>query len=134
MAKPAKSADGEISEARANKFRADVLERFERIESAKGTYMNRARQEREAIQTMVEGLAAFGISNKAAKLNILIARTHERLIGLIADLEVEQRKQVQKLAKAQGDKRQMALFTDLPKQERPSRANVVEMGEPMGAA
>jgi hypothetical protein len=135
MAKAAKSPDGEITEARAKKFRADVLERHERIESAKGTYMNRARQEREAIQTLVEGLTQFGISNKVAKLNIKIAIWTERIAGWYADLEVEQRKQVVKLAKAQGDKKQLSLFGDLPKHEKPSRHNVVQMEmEPMGAA
>ena len=48
MAKAAKSVEIEISEKTATKFIADIMERYERIESARGSYMVAARREREA--------------------------------------------------------------------------------------
>ena len=136
MAKAAKSVEVQISEKTASKF----------IESARGTYMNAARREREAMVTIYEGMAARGVSQKSAKVEIKIVRAMEKIKGWIADLEAEDRKMVQKLAKAVNDKKQLMLFPDdLPKAEKPPKAkteakqgsldttNVVNLVEP-GAA
>ena len=148
MAKSAKTVEVEISEKTATKFVADIMERYERIESARGTYMNAARREREAMVTIYEGMAARGVPQKAAKTEIKIVRAMERIKGWIADLEAEDRKMVQKLAKAQADKKQLMLFDELPqstkspkkqKADTPEQTsldttNVVKMPEPAGAA
>ena len=49
MAKAAKSVEVEITDRMANKFVKDILEHFENIESARGTFMNKARRERDAM-------------------------------------------------------------------------------------
>jgi hypothetical protein len=118
MAKAAKAVEAEISERMANKFVKDILEHFEAIETAKGKYMNLARRERDGMQTIYEGLAAKGIPQKAAKTNIKIVRAMERIRGWLADLEADDRRMAQKLAKMQGDKKQLLLFADLPKAEK----------------
>jgi hypothetical protein len=150
MAKPAQSVapDVEITERRAKKFLADIMERHENIESARGTYMNKARREREAMTTIYEGLAALGVSQKASKLNVKIAMSLEKIKGWLSDLEAEDRKMAQRLAKAQGDKKQLMLFAELPplpketkaeKAERELRTDMseksdLEATEPAGAA
>ena len=146
MAKAAKSVEVQISEKTASKFIADIMERYERIESARGTYMNAARREREAMVTIYEGMAARGVSQKSAKTEIKIVRAMEKIKAWIADLEAEDRKMVQKLAKAVNDKKQLMLFPDdLPTERKPPKAkaepktetlettNVVNLVEP-GAA
>ena len=122
MAKAAKTVEIEVSEQMADKFVSDILERFENIESARGVYMNQARREREAMQGIYEGMAARGISQKAAKTEIKIITAMQKVKGWIADLEAEDRKMVQKLAKAQNDKTQLQLFGDLPPLSKPAKA------------
>jgi hypothetical protein len=121
MAKAAKAQEIEISEKTANKFVADIMERYERIESARGTYMNAARREREAMVTIYEGMAARGVSQKASKTEIKIVMALEKIKGWLQDLEAEDRKLVQKLAKAQGDKKQLLLFGELPPAPKPEK-------------
>jgi hypothetical protein len=148
VAKAAKTVEVEITEKMVKKFVGDIMERFERIESARGTYMNAARREREAMVTLYEGMAARGVSQKSAKTEIKIVRALEKIKSWVADLEAEDRKMVQRLAKAQGDKKQLLLFGELPvatkgKAEEESESesedkpdNVVRLGEtaPAGAA
>lgn len=122
MAKAAKMMDVEISERMANKFVKDILEHFEAIESARGTFMNRARRERDAMTVIYEGMAAKGVSQKASKVNIKIIRALEKIKGWMTDLEAEDRKMVAKLAKAQGDKKQLLLFAELPAIKEPTKA------------
>jgi hypothetical protein len=121
MAKAAKTTEVEITEKMVNKFVGDILERQERIESARGTYMNAARREREAMTTIYEGLAARGVSQKSAKTEIKIINALERIKGWMSDLEVEDRKMVQRLAKVQGDKKQLLLFGELPAAPKPEK-------------
>jgi hypothetical protein len=121
MAKAAKHKEVEITERMATKFRRDILERFENIESARGKFMNIARRERDAMTTIYESLAAAGVPQKAARTNIKIIRALERIKGWMADLEADERKMAQKLARAQDDKRQLSLFTDLPKPTKAER-------------
>jgi len=134
MAKQARAQEVEVSERMANKFVKDILEHFENIESARGTFMNKARREREAMGVIYESMAAKGISQKSAKTSIKITRALERIKGWMADLEVEDRKMVQRLAKAQGDKKQLLLFGELPpitkKQEREAAAEKEERTQP----
>ena len=122
MARAAKQVDAEISEKMANKFISDILERYERIELARGVYMNAARREREAMTTIYEGMAARGVSQKASRIEVKIVMAMERIKGWLGDLEAEDRKMVQKLAKARGDKKQLLLFGELPEQASPARA------------
>jgi predicted xylose isomerase-like sugar epimerase len=121
MAKAAKTVEVEITERMANKFVRDILERFENIESARGTFMNKARREREAMATIYEGMAARGVSQKAAKANIKIVRALEKIKGWMTELEAEDRKMTQRLAKAQGDKKQLMLFGELPPAPKPTK-------------
>jgi hypothetical protein len=121
MAKAAKTVEVEITEKMIGKFVSDILERQERIESARGTYMNAARREREAMTTIYEGLAARGVSQKASKTEIKIINALERIKGWLADLEIEDRKMVQRMAKVQQDKKQLLLFGELPVAEKPAK-------------
>jgi hypothetical protein len=114
MAKAAKTVEVEVTERMANKFVKDILERFDNIESARGKYMNAARREREAMETIYEGLAARGVSQKSAKTEIKIVRALEKIKGWVAELEADDRRMVERLAKAQGDKKQLLLFGELP--------------------
>ena len=126
MAKAAKTVEIEITDRVANKFVRDIIERYENIESARGTFMNKARREREAMTSIYEGMAAKGVSQKSAKTNIKIVRALEQIKGWMADLEAEDRKMAQKLAKAQGDKRQLMLFGELPAMPKPTKAEKAE--------
>ena len=124
MAKAAKTADIEITDRTANKFVKDILEHYENIESARGTFMNRARRERDSMTVIYETLAQKGVSQKSAKVNIKIVRALEKIKGWMTDLEAEDRKMVQKLAKAQGDKKQLLLFAELPAIKEPTKAEM----------
>ena len=126
MAKAAKTVEVEITDRMANKFVKDILERFENIETLRGKFMNGARKEREAMQVVYEGLAARGVSQKSAKTNIKIVRALEKIKGWMADLEAEDRKMAQKLAKAQGDKKQLMLWGELPPIKGPTKAEIRE--------
>jgi hypothetical protein len=142
MAKQAKQVDVELSERVAKSFVKGILDHYENIESARGKFMNSARKERDGMTVLYEGMAARGVSQKATKTEVKIIRAIERIKGWVADLEAEDRKAVQKLAKAQGDKKQLALLLDvpMPKPEKPSKENVVELhtngqeAAPAGAA
>jgi hypothetical protein len=134
MAKAAKAVEAEISEKMATKFVKDILEHFENIESARGTFMNKARREKEAMATIYEGMAARGVSQKSSKTNIKIIRALEKIKGWMADLEIEDRKMVQKLAKAQGDKKQLLLFAELPPMPKPEREAKVKAEKPAQAS
>jgi hypothetical protein len=130
MAKQAKQVEVEITDKMATKFVGDILERFERIESARGTYMNAARREREAMNTIYEGLAARGVPQKAAKIEIKIVMALEKIKGWMQDLEVEDRKMVQRLAKAMNDKKQLLLFGELPPEPKPAKKAKKAKAEP----
>jgi len=129
MAKSAKTVEVEITKRDAEAFVGGILAHFENIESAKGTYMQAARSEREGMQAIYEGLAAKGIPQKVAKLEIQIVRTIERLKGLYSDLEAEDQKMLDKLARAQADAEQMSLFgiDALPKKKREPKAKVTKL-------
>jgi hypothetical protein len=120
MAKSAKTVEVEITKRDAEAFVSGILAHFENIDSAKGTYMQAARSEREGMQAIYEGMAAKGIPQKVAKIEIQIVRTLERLKGLYSDLEAEDQKLLDKLARAQADAEQMSLFgiDALPKKKR----------------
>ena len=124
MAKSAKSVEIEITKRDAEAFVTSILAHFENIDSAKGTYMQAARSEREGMQAIYEGMAAKGIPQKVAKIEIQIVRTIERLKGLYSDLEAEDQKMLDKLARAQGDAEQMSLFgiDALPKKPKKAKA------------
>ena len=122
MAKAAKAVEVEITERMANKFVKDILERFENIESLRGKFMNAARKERDAMTVIYEGMAVRGVSQKSAKCEIKIVRALEKIKGWMSDLEAEDRKMVQKLAKAQNDKKQLLLFGELPPAPKPTKA------------
>src|SRR5262245_33820469 len=128
MAKPAKQVDIEVTDKVATKFLKDILAHFDNIESARGTYMNKARREREAMASIYESMAARGVSQKAAKTNIKIVRALEKIKGWVSDLEAEDRKMAERLAKAQKDRRQLQLFSELPKQTKP-KAKQMEFEE-----
>jgi hypothetical protein len=127
MAKSAKTVEVEITKRDAEAFVSGILAHFENIESAKGTYMQAARSEREGMQAIYEGMAAKGVPQKVAKIEIQIVRTLERLKGLYSDLEAEDQKILDKLARAQADAEQMSLFgiDALPK--KPKKAKVTKL-------
>jgi hypothetical protein len=122
MAKQARSVEHEISDRQAQKFLKDVMERYGNIEAARARFKAAADRERGAMTALYEGMAARGISQKASKTNVKIALALEKIRGWLADLQAEDRRMAQKLAKAQQDKHQLMLFGDLPKQPKPERA------------
>jgi hypothetical protein len=121
MAKPAKSVEAEVSDKDAKKFVAQILAHFDNIESARGTYMNRARRERDGMTAIYESMAARGVPQKSAKTNIKIIRLLQKAKALMAELEADEAKMAKKLAKAQGDKQQLLLWNDLPSQDKPKK-------------
>jgi hypothetical protein len=142
MAKAAKSGNIEVTPRLVNGVIRDVLDKFDVIESARGTYMNAARRQRDAISTIYERAAQQGIPQKVMKLQIKIEQTQAKLAGLITELEAEERAMLEKVVRAHGVPTQMALFPDMPSGVKPKRggrkpkAQVAEdtMGEPVGAA
>jgi hypothetical protein len=143
MAKSAKSVEVEITERMANKFVKDILERYDTIDDARDKLKRVTERERDGMNTVYEGMAARGVSQKAAKTEIKIVRALEQIKGWVSDLEIEDRKMVERLAKAQGDKRQLLLFAELPAMPKPTKADREiekppkvdhEIGEPVGAA
>jgi len=121
MAKAANTREIEISERAERTFVKDILQRFENIESARGSFMNKARREREAMAEIYEGLAARGFSQKIAKLHIETIRLEEKLKGKYAEMDSEERKIALKLAKARGDKKQLLMFGELPPAAKPPK-------------
>jgi MoxR-like ATPase len=129
----AKSAKAEVlTDKDATKFLKDVLAHYGNIESARGKFMLAARREREAIGAIHEALTAKGVSQRASKINVKIVRALEKIKGWMTDLEEEDRKMVERLAKAQKDKKQLLLFGELPKATKPKKAakdNVVKLDD-----
>lgn len=126
MAKAAKSVEVEITDRMANKFVKDILERYDTIEDARDKLKRVTERERDGMNTIYESMAARGVSQKAAKTNIKIIRAMEKIRGWLADLEADDRKVAQKLAKAQGDKGQLLLFGDLPPIPKPTKTERAE--------
>jgi hypothetical protein len=129
MAKAAKTVEVEITKRDAEAFVGGILSHFENIDSARGTYMQAARSERESMQAIYEGMAAKGIPQKVAKIEIQIVRAIERLKGLYSELEAEDQKLLDKLARAQGDAEQMSLFgiDALPKKKREAKPKAAKL-------
>jgi hypothetical protein len=129
MAKQAKSPAIEISDKDARKFINNIFEHLGNIESAKGSYMNAARVEREGMVALYEGMAAQGISQTISKLMVKIAVATEKIKGWQAELSEEERKIAVMLAKAIGEKRQLSFWDEekQPRQRKPKKSNVVPM-------
>ena len=148
MAKAAKSGNIEVTPRLVNGVIKDVLDKFDVIESARGTYMNAARRQREGISAVYERAAAQGIPQKVMKLQIRIEQTQSKLTGLITELEEEQRTMLEKVVRAHGVPTQLALFPEGagkaaprakrasgPRKARKSKTVTEDtMGEPVGAA
>jgi hypothetical protein len=127
MAKPAKQVEPEVTERVASKFVKDILAHYDNIATAQGRYMNAARRERDAMASIYEQMAARGVSQKSAKINVKIVRALEKIKGWMADLEADDLKMALRLAKAQKDKRQLMLFGELPKMpKQPPKGEFVE--------
>jgi hypothetical protein len=127
MAKAAKHVEAEITDRIASKFVKDILAHYDNIATAQGRYMNAARRERDAMAGIFETMAQRGVPQRAAKLNIKIIRALEKIKTWMAELEVDDLKMVQRLAKAQKDKRQLMLFGELPKTPKaPAKGEFVE--------
>ena len=114
MAKAAKSGNIEVTPRLVNGVIKDVLEAFDVIESARGTYMNAARRQRDKMATVYERAASQGIPQKVMKLQIKIEQTQAKLTGLITELEEEHRTMLEKVVRAHAVPQQMALFPDMP--------------------
>lgn len=146
MAKAAKSGNIEVTPRLVNGVIKDVLEAFDVIESARGTYMNAARRQRDKMATVYERAASQGIPQKVMKLQIKIEQTQAKLTGLITELEEENRAMLEKVVRAHAVPQQMALFPDMPAAgvktkraggRKPRKAATVTedaMGDPVGAA
>jgi hypothetical protein len=139
MARHAKDVAPELKDAEVKKRVVEILAHYENIETARGKFMNSARREREGMTAIYEALAQQGVSQKSAKTEIKIVRAIERIKGWMSDLEEEDRRMVQKLAKAQGDKRQLSLFLDTEEEGRQPRRRKAKAApqaaaEDMGAA
>jgi murein L,D-transpeptidase YcbB/YkuD len=125
MAKAAKHKEPEVG-SKAVRILRTVHVCYENIESARGRYMNAARKEREHMQSQYEALAALGISQASAKINVKIDRALTKIKGWLSDLEIEDRKMAERIAKAQENKRQLSFWADLPK---PTKAEQKELRE-----
>jgi len=132
MAKQAKAQEVEISDKDGRKFLADIFARLENIESARGTFMNRARREREGMVAIYEEMAGRGFSQKISKLIVKIAVADEKIRGWQSELEEEEKKIAVMLAHAVGGE-QLSFWDDepkqpkQPKQRKPKKSNVVPM-------
>lgn len=136
MARQAKDVEQELPDSVVNKAVKDILARYENIESERGKFMLAARREREAMTTVYESMAQRGVAQKTMKTEIKIVRALENIRGWLADLEADERKMIQKMAKAQKDRQQLLLFTDLPAQPkaaRKPRERKLELVHPEGA-
>ena len=118
MAKSAKQADVEFTERDVKKFISDILEHHANIESAKGAYMRQARSERDGMNSIYEGMAARGLAQKIAKTEIKIIQLIEQVKRLTAEMDADQRKMLEKVARMQGDKKQLSLLLEVPKPVR----------------
>lgn len=110
MAKSAKSVEVDVPDRVIVKAVRDVLDHYANIESARGHFMKAARDEREAMTAVYESLAARGIAQKIAKTEVKIIQLIDRINGLMSELEADERKMVERMAKAQDDNRQLNLF------------------------
>lgn len=131
MAKSVKEkgpAEVEVSERAVKSLTKRVFEQLDNLETSKAQHMNRARRIREAMSVVYEGAAAEGIPQKIAKLHVKIIRTVEQIKGWMAELEAEEQSLARKMAKAQGNKGQLALWSDLPVL-KVTKAAVVETAE-----
>lgn len=130
MAKQAKSVDIEFTDKDVKKFVADIFERYERIESARGAFMRQARSERDGMVAVFEAMGARGLAQKVAKTEIAILRLIERIKKLTAELDVDQRRMLEKVARMQDDRKQLSLLLDAPKpvkvkaEKKPPKAKV----------
>lgn len=93
--------------------------------------MQAAQREREAMTAIYETMAQRGVSQRAAKTEIKIMRALERIKGWMADIEADDRRMVEKLAKLQGDKRQMLLFGELDPLPKDTKARKPRATKPM---
>lgn len=126
MAKSAKSAEIEVTPRVVNKIIGDILGHYADLESARGSFMNKARRIREHIQSVVDGAAARGIPPKLTKLTIKIEQTQAKLQSLMAELDSEERKLLKKVITAHGNTAQLKLFDDLPPAVKAEKPIVVE--------
>ena len=117
MAKSAKARVAEVTPKVLKNIRA-IHECYEEIDSARGKFLNASRSKRERMTSLYEAMAMEGIPQKSAKLIVKIDRALRRIEGWQADLEAEDRKIAQKIAKARGDKKQLAFWTDMPKAKK----------------
>jgi hypothetical protein len=136
MAKQAKQVERELPDSVVNKSVKEILDHYETIESERGKFMLKARREREGMTGVYESMAQRGVAQKVMKTEIKIIRALAKIKGWMADLEADERKQLQQLAKAQKDKQQLTLFGDLPKAEKPPKKGKpqLELVEPTAVA
>src|SRR5262245_52845370 len=125
MAKQAKSAEIEVTPRLVNKLVGGILEKYSELETARGSFMNRARRIREGIQSVLDEGAARGVPPKLMKLMIKIEQHQTKLQAMIAEFDSEERKLLKKIVVARGDKKQLALFNDLPEAVKPPKEVVV---------
>lgn len=132
MAKSAKQIQIEITDRDVNKYVDGIQERYANIESARGAFMRQARSERDGMTAIYESLAAKGIPQKIAKIEIEIIRLIEKIKSKFGDLDREERKLVERLARAQGDRKQLSLLLEVPpppkaeKTEKPAKLRKVK--------
>lgn len=115
MAKSAKAVEVEINDKVATKFVSDIFERLDVVDEARNAHRVIVHREREAMNGIYESLAARGVPQKSSRIHIKIALALKKIEGWIADLELNERKLAEKLARAAGDKRQLSLMLDVPK-------------------
>ena len=103
-----------VSERAIKSMTKRVFEQLDNLETSKAQHMNRARRIREAMAVVYEGAAAEGIPQKLAKLHVKIIRATEQIKAWMIELEAEEQALARKMAKAQGNKAQLALWSELP--------------------
>ena len=127
MAKPAKAAQVvEVTPKIVNGLIKLILESHSDLESARGSFMNKARRIRETIQATIDSGAARGIPPKMTKLMIKIEQLQAKLKTNLAELDSEERKLMKRIVIAHGSKEQLALFSDLPEAAKPEKPVVIK--------
>lgn len=115
MAKQAKEgAEIVFSKALIDKADNTIDEALDKMESARGRYMNLCKREREQITAVHEDLAARGIAQRLSKIRLERRVWERKHQTKMAALDTEELKLLKKIAKTMGDKVQLSLFEGLP--------------------
>jgi hypothetical protein len=126
VAKTAKAKDpaADITGRVVNPLIKKILDEYGNLESARGSYMNKARRIRESIGRVLEEGVARGIPARVLKLQIKVEQTQAKLRAEVEALEKAEQYLLQAVVKAHDVAEQLALFKSLPRGEKPKPIEV----------